>query len=90
MATKSPKKKAPHLEPVPQTKARAYVNKLAPNHEKNSCSEVAEKDGAQVETISMNSRYASDDFGGCYRCTLMEVLNLAASGEMAPEKDEED
>lgn len=82
--------KAPYVQPVPQTKARAFVNKLAPTHDKISCSETAASVGSQVETIDLNSRYADHDHGGCYRCTLMAVLNLAVAGEMAPEEEDEE
>lgn len=73
------------------TKARAFINKLAPLHEKISCSEAAKVQGGQrVETIEINSRFASDDFGGCYRCTLMAVHNHAVAGELADEEDEDE
>lgn len=84
------KQKAPYVAPVAQTKARAFVNKLAPTHDKISCTEAGVRDGAQVETVDMNSRYADHDHGGCYRCTLMSVLNLAVAGEMAPPEDDEE
>ena len=73
------------------TKAREFINTLAPSHEKISCSEAAKVQGGQrVETVEINSRFASDDFGGCYRCTLMAVHNRAVAGELADEKDEDE
>ena len=87
---KMAKKKAPFVKQVRQTKARAFINKLAPKHEKISCTELANVDGTQVETVDINSRYKNDDFGGCYRCTLMSVLNLAVAGEMEQQKDEDE
>lgn len=77
--------------PARITKAQQFVNKLAPTHDKISCSEKAEVEGGpRVETVEINSRYASHDFGGCYRCTLMAVLNYAVKGELADEEDDEE
>lgn len=86
-----PKAKARIKAPTRITKAREFINTLAPTHEKISCSDAAKVQGGQrVETIELNSRFASDDFGGCYRCTLMAVHNFAVAGELAEEKDEDD
>ena len=74
--------------PPPLTAAMAFINKIAPTHEKISCGENAKTN--PPDTTAINSRYAADDMGGCYRCTLMEVHNLAVSGALAPEEDEED
>jgi hypothetical protein len=38
-----------------------YIDTVAPTHERLSC----------TDTSPCNSRYAPDDFGGCYRCTLL-------------------
>ena len=38
-----------------------YINKVAPRHCKTSCSDESPN----------NARYAPDDLGGCYRCTLI-------------------
>jgi hypothetical protein len=49
----------------------AYINTLAPDHDKTSCS----------DAHAINGRYSSTDFGGCYRCTLLsaaEDLDLCA------------
>lgn len=43
-----------------------YINKVAPSHDKTSCSD---------ENPSSNARYKSDDFGGCYRCTLLTAAD---------------
>jgi hypothetical protein len=51
-----------------------YINKIAPDHCKTSC------DDEHV----LNARYKEDDFGGCYRCTLLE----AASEENKEQDDE--
>jgi hypothetical protein len=56
-----------------------YINKVAPIHEKNSCS----------DADPCNARYAADDFGGCYRCTLLEAARPAPSERQpAPKKME--
>ncbi len=82
------KSKKNQPSPAPLTTAMAFINKLAPTHEKISCGENAKAN--PPDTTAINSRYAADDFGGCYRCTLMEVHNLAVSGELAPPADEDE
>ena len=42
-----------------------YINKVAPRHDRTSCSD---------ESPS-NARYKEDDFGGCYRCTLLRAAS---------------
>jgi hypothetical protein len=65
------------------TKAIAYIDKIAPEHERISCSEL------NGDKSAPNARYKADDFGGCYRCTLMQVHNLAMSGEEAEDDDDD-
>lgn len=45
-----------------------YVNKIAPHHDKVSCRDT---------NPSGNARYKRDDFGGCYRCTILKAVQLA-------------
>ena len=40
-----------------------YIDKIAPTHDKMSCD----------DTNAYNARYKEDDFGGCYRCTLIKA-----------------
>ena len=72
-----------------RTTARAYIDKIAPNHTRNSCTPETAFD-LVTETISMNAMYKEDDGGGCLRCTLMHVHNLTLKNEPAPEEDEDD
>lgn len=51
-----------------------YINEIAPEHDKNSC------DDKHVN----NGRYASDDFGGCYRCTLLEAARVPTGFKLVP------
>lgn len=53
-----------------------YIDKLAPKHCKTSCR----------DDNAANARYSEDDFGGCYRCTLI----AAASHVQRPEGDDDD
>jgi hypothetical protein len=86
-----PKNRTQHKAPPRISVARAYVNTLAPTHERTSCSEAAEKDGGpRIEQVTMNARFSDSDFGGCYRCTLMRVMVDALEGKLAPEEDDEE
>lgn len=48
--------------------AMEYVNKVAPHHDRTHCRE----DNPNIE-----ARFAPDDFGGCYRCTILHAVQLA-------------
>lgn len=80
-----PKKKE---KPFVRTTARAYIDKIAPTHSRNSCTPSDED--VKTETTSMNAQYSESDGGGCFRCTLFEVHNLALKNEPAPEEDEDE
>jgi hypothetical protein len=71
-----------------RTTARAYIDKIAPNHSRNSCTPDSAFD-VVTETIDMNAMYKEGDGGGCLRCTLWNVHNLALKNEPAPEEDDE-
>jgi hypothetical protein len=51
------------LETLAMAKNFTYINRVAPEHDKTSCSD---------ENMN-NARYAAHDFGGCYRCTLLRA-----------------
>lgn len=51
-----------------------YINQVAPDHCKSSC------DDQHIN----NGRYAADDFGGCYRCTLLEAGAIPAGYKLVP------
>lgn len=84
-----PKKEKPKA--FVRTAARAYIDKIAPTHSRNSCTPDSAFD-LVTETTSMNAQYSAEDSGGCFRCTLFEVHNLTLKNEPAPEeeKDEEE
>lgn len=54
----------------------SYINTVAPEHNKTSC----------TDENRNNARYGADDFGGCYRCTLLE----AGQPDEGPESDSDD
>lgn len=72
-----------------RTTARAYIDKIAPNHSRTSCTPDSALD-VITETTDINAMYKEDDGGGCLRCTLFNVHNLTLKNEPAPEKDEEE
>jgi hypothetical protein len=56
-----------------------YIDTIAPEHNKTSCN----------DRNRNNARYSADDFGGCYRCTLLEAAqsaNLSLVGQIDGEE----
>jgi len=51
-----------------------FVDKVAPYHDRTGCSD---------DNPSREARFAPDDFGGCYRCTIMRAVELAVEVERA-------
>lgn len=51
----------------------AFVDKVAPKHCRTSCSDES----------PTNERYAPDDMGGCYRCTLLAAYRQGVADSLA-------
>lgn len=51
-----------------------YVNKVAPHHDRTGCRD---------DDPGSEARFAPDDFGGCYRCTILHAVQLAVEVERA-------
>lgn len=54
--------------------AIAFVDKVAPYHDRTGCKE---------DDPASEARFSHDDFGGCYRCTIMRAVQLAVQVERA-------
>lgn len=54
-----------------------YIDRVAPHHEKTSCSDAQPNNG----------RYAATDLGGCYRCTLLTATVGEDIDTLAPEHE---
>jgi hypothetical protein len=55
-----------------------YLEKVAPHHDGTGCDD---------SRPFCEARFAPDDFGGCYRCTILEGMRLAVLVERG-QKDE--
>jgi len=55
-------------------KALEFIDKVAPYHDRTGCDDT---------NPGSEARFAPDDFGGCYRCTIMRAVELAVEVERA-------
>lgn len=65
-----PKKQKKKVQPTAPNYVTPYINKIAPEHGRTSCS----------DTNLYNAAYGLDDFDGhgrCYRCTLLAAASSA-------------
>jgi len=53
-------------------KALEFIDNVAPYHDQTGCDDA---------NPGSEARFAPDDFGGCYRCTIMRAVELAVEVE---------